>query len=44
MMLLSCSTSNKGIKETCIKSVITYGDAIECLVKLNEVQNETVED
>lgn len=37
--LCACSTaSNERIKESCVKSVVTYGDAIECMVRLNEVQ------
>lgn len=35
-----CSTvqSRERIKEPCLSTVVTYGDAIECAIKLNEVQ------
>ena len=39
MMCGGCSTTNKeGIKEQCLKSVVTWGDVLECAIKLNEVQ------
>jgi hypothetical protein len=37
MLLSSCSTSTS-LKEDCIKTVATYGDAIECMIKLNNLQ------
>lgn len=34
-----CSTQNsERIKENCLTNVVTYGDAVECAIKLNEVQ------
>lgn len=40
MMCGSCSTAQNDIriKEPCLKSVVTYGDVVECAIKLNEVQ------
>ena len=39
MMCGGCSStaSSERIKEPCINSVVTYGEAIECMIKLNEV-------
>jgi hypothetical protein len=37
MTLGSCS-SQTNIKEPCLKSVTTYGEALECAIKLNEIQ------
>ena len=40
MMCGGCSTaaSKERIKAPCIAAVVTYGDAVECMIKLNEVQ------
>ena len=38
VMLLSCCSSSTKIKEECIKTVVTYGDAVECMIKLNNLQ------
>ena len=46
MLLLqsSCAESTEysaqeKIRVNCRKSVVTYGDAIECMIKLDEAQN-----
>ena len=40
MSLGGCSAvkSDVRIQEPCLKSVVTYGDAVECAIKLNELQ------
>lgn len=39
-LLGSCSTINKTprIKENCLKSVVTWGDVLDCSIKLDEAQ------
>lgn len=38
MMCGSCSAvNNERISEPCLTTVVTYGDAVECAIKLNEV-------
>lgn len=41
MMCAGCSSveSDVHIQELCLESIVTYGDAVECAVKLDEVQN-----
>jgi hypothetical protein len=39
MMCCGCSTTNNArIHEYCLSSVVTYGDVVECAIKLNEMQ------
>ena len=44
LMLSSCAESKEFAQEkirvNCRQSVVTYGDAIECMIKLDEVQNQ----
>ena len=39
-MLGSCSTinNNEQIKEPCLQYVNTWGDVLDCAIKLNELQ------
>lgn len=41
MMCGGCSAPSAKIKikEPCMASVVTYGDAVECMIKLNEINN-----
>lgn len=39
LMCVSCSTvNNERLQEQCLSYVATYGDIVECAIKLNEVQ------
>jgi hypothetical protein len=38
MMLLSSCSTNTRLREECIKTVATYGQAVECMIKLNDKQ------
>lgn len=37
-LLSGCSASNTRIKENCLKSVVTWGDVLDCAIKLEELQ------
>lgn len=36
--ITACANSSSKIKETCRQSVITYQDAIECMIRLDNKQ------
>jgi hypothetical protein len=38
-LLTSCTTTtNKSIKENCLRTVQTYGEVVECAIKLDKLQ------
>ena len=37
-LLTGCVANNKRIINNCRQTVVTYGDAIECMIKLDELQ------
>ena len=38
-LIVGCSTQSEvRIKDNCIQTAVTYGDFVECAIKLNELQ------